>query len=481
MAFLRSVATVGLFTLLSRLLGFVRDLLMATLLGAGPIADAFVVAQRLPNSFRSIFAEGAMDTAFVPIYTRKRQSEMPESVYDFVNHIFTILLIALLPLVGLALMFMPHIIATLAPGFVGDPVRFHLATTYGNITFGYLILISVTALQGGLLNASGHFGPSASAPAILNATMITGFLVAAYFGLDPGIVGCWTLMAGGIIQLAVLYGSCRRHGFSLRIARPRLTTDLKQFFKLVGPGVLGTGADQFNLLVTTIMASSLPSGVIAGLYYADRLNQLPLGVIGGAVATALLPALTRHIAAREESATIHYFSRALEIALILCLPACLILIIAAVPIVQLLFEHGVFDAKDARVTAEIISGYALTIPSSVLVRIFTVRFFAHENTRMPVLSSLCSIALNTVLAYVLRERWQHFGIALAYALTMCCNATILWAMLYKHGYAKLDPATWRKLPRVVISAAIMGLVLYMTRQPADELASWLGTEGLLHI
>ncbi len=362
MAFLRSVTIIGLLTLLSRVFGFVRDLLIASFLGAGPVADAFVVAQRLPNSFRSIFAEGAMDTAFVPIYSRKRRKESPKSVQDFINHIFTILVIVLLPLTGIIVFFMPHVVALIAPGFVGDVARMPLAISYSTITFGYLFLISLTSLQGGLLNANGKFGPYASAPVMLNIVMILGFVLAAIFKLDVALVGCWALIIGGVIQMLLVYISCRYYGLSLRFARPRWTVDVKQFFKLVGPGVIGTGADQLNLLITTIMASTLPSGAVAALYYAERLTQLPLGVIGGAVATALLPALTHHIAAKETSQTVHYFSRAVEISIMLCLPAALVLLFMPLPIVQLLFQHGVFDEASTRTTVETICGYAMTIP-----------------------------------------------------------------------------------------------------------------------
>jgi putative peptidoglycan lipid II flippase len=477
MAFHRSIATVSLLTLLSRLLGFLRDLLMAVLLGAGPGADAFVVAQRIPNAFRSIFAEGAMDSAFVPIYARKQKEDTAENAAAFVNHIFTILVLVLLPLTLLEVIFMAPIVEVLAPGFSLDGERLTLAVSYSRIAFGFLFLISVTALQGGLLNAHRHFAPLAMAPALLNTIMIGGFVVALISGWDGGLCASWSMIVGGVVQMLTLQIYCRRYGLRFRLSRPRWTADLKHFFKLVGPGVIGTGADQVNILVSAMFASSLPAGAVAALYYADRLNQLPLGVVGGAIATVLLPVLSHHIAAKENDAVIGHFSRAIEMALLLCFPASLILVLAAFPIVRILFQHGAFDASNTQITAETIIGYAFAIPGEVFVRIFTTKFYAHQDTKTPVIVGLISITLNAVFAWFFRSHWQHIGIAAGFALAMAATAFLLGFLLYLRGQAKLDREAKRRLPLLLVSILLMGLAFGLSAAPAKHISQFFFTTG----
>ncbi|MDX2028945.1 MAG: murein biosynthesis integral membrane protein MurJ [Alphaproteobacteria bacterium] len=473
MAFSRSVATVGFFTLLSRLLGFVRDLVTANLLGVGPVADAYIVAQRLPNMFRALFAEGAVDSTFVPIYTRKKRQEAPAEVAVFVNHIFTILVLVLLPLTILAILLMPWVIRLIAPGFADDPQRFNLAVTYGSITFGYLLLVSVTALQGGLLNANRHFAPFAIAPVILNAIMIAGLLYAKWEGLEAGLIGSWALIAGGVAQCAWLYVYCRRQGLSLGFAWPRWTSDVRRFFKLVGPGVIGISADQIHLLVSTILASTLPSGAIAALYYADRVNQLPFGVIGGAIATTLLPVLTHHIAARETKETTHHFSRAIEIALLVSLPVGLVLLLAAEPLIRILFQHGAFDAENTRSTAQALASYALAIPAYMMVRILNMRFFAHEDTKTPVLVTFIAVLANGGAAWLLKPSLGHVGIALAFTFALWVNAVCLSFLLWQRGQFRVDRTLKRHLPRLAGAAAIMGGVLMVSVRLNESLSEVL--------
>ncbi|MBI3419549.1 MAG: lipid II flippase MurJ, partial [Proteobacteria bacterium] len=268
MGFHRSVTTIGLFTLLSRLLGFVRDLLTATLLGAGPIADAFVVAQRLPYAFRAFFAEGAIDTSFVPVYATKLHQEGPAKAELFARQIFTLIILVLVPFTVLSIIFMPHIVTLLAPGFKHDGERFPLAVMYTRITFSYLILISITALQGTLLNAHGKFSPGALAQIALNIVMIVGLLLAWGLGLDIGRTGCWAMIAGGIVQLVMLYIFCRRQKiFPLHFTSSLWSKDVKRFLRLLGPGIAVTSSLQIYVVLSTILASTLPAGAVSALYY----------------------------------------------------------------------------------------------------------------------------------------------------------------------------------------------------------------------
>jgi putative peptidoglycan lipid II flippase len=414
-----------------------------------------------------------MDTAFVPIYARKKRHERPERTAEFVNHIFTILVLILLPLSVVAIACMPSVIAVIAPGFSGDAARFELAVSYSRIVFGFLFLISLSTLQGSLLNAHSRFMPLAAAPAVLNTVMIAGFVVAVVFHWDVGLCGSWSMIGGGIVQLIMLQICCWKMNLHMQFARPRWTKDVKQFFKLVGPGVIGVSATQVNVLISTMLASTLPSGAIAALYYADRLNQLPLGVIGGALSTTLLPVLTHHIAAKEGAKVISHFTRAIEIGLLLCLPACLILVLAPIPIVRILFEHGVFNTENTRITAETIAAYSLVIPGSILIRVFTTRFYAHEDTKTPVIVGLVSIIMNTVLSLVFKEYWQHVGLALSISVNAGLNAFLLWFLLERRGNAKIDATGKKRIPKLLLAAAVMGIALWLSAPMAKSISVFL--------
>src|SRR5438128_1483697 len=285
MALLRSVATVGSYTLVSRVFGFIRDILTAAILGAGPIADAFFVAQRLPNLFRSLFAEGAFSAAFVPLASGALAEGGKPAVRDFAEEAFAVLLAFVL--IGES--FMPWLMSAIAPGFTAEPGKFDLVVSLTRITFPYLLFISLTALQGGVLNAVDRFAAPAATPILLNLFLIAALLLMAQLGWQDGQALAWALSAAGIAQFLWLMGSCARAGVALRLRLPRLTGRVKQTLKLMGPGVLGAGVTQLNLVISTALASLLPGGSVSYLYYADRLNQLPLGVVGLPVAPAILP------------------------------------------------------------------------------------------------------------------------------------------------------------------------------------------------
>lgn len=471
MAFFRNFATVGSFTLLSRGLGFVRELLTATLLGAGPVADAFVVAQRLPNFFRAFFAEGAMDSAFIPIYARKLKLDGSRAAAEFSSHILTILLVILGVFTAVALHFMPVIVAVLVPGFSHEGMRFDLGVAYCTITFGYLVLISITALQGGILNANGHFAPFAAAPAILNTITILFLLVVGMQGGDVALAGCWSLIVGGVAQMALLWFYCRRAGVTLKLVRPKWTKDIKQFFSLVGPGVLANGTLQLNGLISTILSSVLPAGTVSALHYADRLLQFPIGVIGIAIATALLPLLTSHIAAREKTKAAYYFSRALEVGLAASLPLALVLLLEGEPIIRVLFKHGAFDMQDVKVTAECLIGYAAYVPASILLRILTASYFASEDSRTPVVFAVVAIIVNFIGAMALMRTLSHIGIALAFTASVWLNVGLLTVTLLQRGLFRLDIEARRRVPRLIFSALALGLAFGAFNQL--HLESWV--------
>src|SRR5262249_46286488 len=327
MALLRSVATVGSYTLISRVLGFIRDILTAAILGAGPVADAFFVAQRLPHLFRSLFAEGAFSAAFVPLPSGGLGEGGRPAVRDFAEEAFAVLFTVLFAFVLLGEIFMPWVMTLIAPGFGAEPGKFDLVVTLTRITFPYLLFISLTALQGGLLNTVDRFAAPAATPILLNLFLIAGLLLMAHFHWQNGEVLAWALSAAGIAQFLWLMVSCARAGVWLRLRLPRLTPAVRQTLKIMGPGVLGAGVTQLNLLISTGLAWMLPEGWVSYLYSADRLNQLPLGVVGIAVATAILPPLSRQVRTGDDSGAITTQNRAVELALLLTLPAAAALIV----------------------------------------------------------------------------------------------------------------------------------------------------------
>lgn len=471
MTFLRNFATVGSFTLLSRFLGFVRELITAVLLGAGPVADAFVVAQRLPNLFRGIFAEGAMDAAFIPIYARKLRFEGAEAAGKFSNQILTIMLLVLAPFTAVALLCMPVIVSLLVPGFSAEGMRFDLGVLYCSITFGYIFLISVTALQGGILNAHGRFAPFAAAPVLMNVIMIGVMLVTAGLGGDMALAGCWALIGGGFVQFVLLWFYCRRAGVVLSLIWPKWTKDIKQFFKLVGPGSATHATAQLGGFVATVLSSSLPPGAVAALFYSDRLLQFPIGVTGIAIATALLPPLASHIAVQEKAKATYYFSRAMEVAVAFSLPLFLILQFEAASIVRVLFQHGAFTSEDARTTAECLMGYAAMIPGFVFIRIMMVSFFASEDSRTPLIIAFICLAVNIIGSLLLRPYWAHIGIAVGFTFSVWVNVALLAAMLLRRGAVELDGRAKKRMLRFAFSG--MALLLAFDALNRIHTESWV--------
>ena len=477
MSFARALFTVSGLTVISRVTGFVRDTLTAMLLGAGPVADAFFVAQRLPNLFRSLFAEGAFTAAFVPLYTTEMQREGKEAAQKFAGEALALLLAVLIPFSILVMLFMPTVVQVLAPGFQNDPEKFAAAAHFCRITFPYLVLISVTALQGGVLNAQGRFGPAAAAPIALNIVMIAALFVAQIFVWPVGEILAWAVTLSGAVQALWLAWSCRRAAAVIPLVWPHLSDAGKKLFQRIGPGAIGAGAAQINLLLSTILASTLPTGAVSYLYYADRLNQLPLGVVGIAVATTLLPLLSRHVEAGDEDKIRHYMSRAIEFCLALGLPATIGLALAAEPILQTLFQHGAFTHEDTIETSRALAAYAVGIPAFLLVKVFSARFFARHDTKTPVKIALWAMATNVTCALLLLGPLQHIGIALATSIATWMNATALFFALRRQGERLGDDKLASRLPRLLLCALGMGLVTFGAVEALD---GWFAAGHLAH-
>ena len=463
MALLRSVATVGSYTLVSRVFGFIRDILTAAILGAGPVADAFFVAQRLPNLFRSLFAEGAFSAAFVPLASGTLAEGGKPALRAFAEEAFSVLFAALFGFVLLGEMFMPWVMRVIAPGFEPDPGKFDLVVTLTRITFPYLLFISLTALQGGLLNTVDRFAAPAATPILLNLFLIAGLLLMAHFRWQNGEVLAWALSAAGVAQFLWLMASCARAGVALRLRLPRLTPAVRQTLKIMGPGVLGAGVTQLNLLISTALASLLPGGSVSYLYYADRLNQLPLGVVGIAVGTAILPPLSRQVRTGDEPGATTTQNRGLELALLLTLPAAAGLAVLAQPVLAVLFQRGAFGPQETEATAAALAAYAIGLPAFVLVKVLAPGFFARQDTATPVKVAAGSVAANLLLTIALMQFLAHVGVAIALSVSGWMQALALLWLLSRHGHFRLDMRARGNLPRIALASLAMAAAVLALR------------------
>jgi putative peptidoglycan lipid II flippase len=459
MSLFRAIATVGGLTMVSRVAGFVRDLLIARYLGAGPVADAFFVSLRLPNFFRSLFAEGAFTAGFLPLFSRTEASEGREAARQFAESALSLLLVVTLVFTLVAQIAMPAVILALAPGFAGDVARFPLSVTLTIITFPYLLFISLAALYGAVLNCLGRFFSMAATPILLNLIMIAGMLWLAPHMPNAGYALAWSTLAGGILQFLWLAWDLHRAGFSLRLRRPVISDKVRQLFRLILPAALGAGATQINLVVGLILASLLPAGAVSYLFYADRINQLTVGVVGTAIATALLPTLSAQLARENAVAARYTQNRALEFGLLLSLPASVALLVVPFPIISILFQRGEFDSNTAYATANALFAYAIGLPGFVLSRTLTPSFHARQDTRTPVKIAMITIAINIGLGVALLPVLGHVGLALATAVAANANTLLLMYTLRQRGLWQADERLKKRSLLILLATVAMALVL----------------------
>ena len=463
MAFLRNIATVGSCTLISRVLGFLRDILIAAVLGAGPVADAFFVAFKLPNFFRRLFAEGAFSAAFVPVFSGRVGLEGKDKAMVFASQAASMLMWSVLALVLLFEIAMPWFMHVLAPGFVGEPEKFALAVEFSRITFPYILFISLVSLQGGILNTLDRFAAMAATPILLNLCMITaliGFCATPQTpGQTPGHILSWSVALAGVVQFVWLWAALKREGVSLRFGRPVLSPEIKRLLKLFLPVALGAGVYQVNLIIDLIIASLLPTGAISYLYFADRVNQLPLGVVGIAVGTALLPLLARQVKGGEIEAAKDSQNRAIGYSMLLTLPACSALLVLAVPITVVLFERGAFTGADASATGHALAAFACGLPAYVLIKVLAPGYFAREDTATPIKIGIFAMVVNVALNLLLIGPLAHVGIALATAIAAWINAALLGVGLWRRGHFTPDRHLTLKLIKMAAAALVMAAAL----------------------
>lgn len=467
--------TVGMWTLLSRVLGFVRDALILALLGTGPLYEAYVVAFRLPNMFRRFFAEGAFNMAFIPMFSRKL--ETGGDAKGFAENAFAGLAGVLILLTLAAQVLMPWLIFALASGFVGED-RFDLSVEFGRIAFPYILFISLAALLSGVLNATGRFAAAAAAPVLLNVLLVTAMAVAAFLGGDVARALVWAIPVAGVAQLALVWIAASRAGFALRIRRPRLTPDLRRLVRIAIPAALAGGVVQVNLLVGQQVASYFDKAV-GWLYAADRLYQLPLGVVGIAIGVVLLPDLSRRLAAQDENGGRHALSRAGEVSLALTIPSAVALVVIPLPLVSVLFERGATTAADSAAIALAVAIYGLGLPAFVLQKILQPLFFAREDTRSPFRYALWAMAINAVVAIGLAPALGWYAPAIATTLAGWAMVLLLLRGARAMGdVARFDARFASRIWRICVASAVMGVFLWGA---AQMLQPALNTAGLRYL
>ncbi|WP_417783347.1 murein biosynthesis integral membrane protein MurJ [Terasakiella pusilla] len=474
MVLLRSIATVGGYTMLSRVLGFARDILVAAILGAGPVADAFFIAFKFPNVFRRLFAEGAFNAAFVPLFAGKYEGDGPESAKAFAEKAFAFLFWILLGLLIVMELAMPWAMQLFAPGFMDEPEKFDLAVELTRITFPYLLFISLVSLMAGVLNSLNKFAAAAATPVLLNICLIGAILGLTPHLPSPGHALAWGVFGAGIVQFIWLFWHCAKHNMTLKLRIMRWDTDVKLMVKRIIPGALGAGIYQVNLLVDMMIATLLPTGSISYLFYADRINQLPLGVVGVAVGTALLPMLSRQLRSGDEDGAMNSLNRALEFSLFLTLPAAVAYMVIADPIVSILFERKEFTASDSQATAAALFVYAFGLPAYVLNKALTPGFFARGDTKTPMIIAGVCMVVNIVFNLMLMGPFLHVGLAMATVISAWTNTVLLAVVLGKRGYFKIDARLKSRFWRILLCCVVMGGLLYgMTLVSADYIAGSL--------
>ncbi|MFB2593864.1 murein biosynthesis integral membrane protein MurJ [Paracoccus sp. p4-l81] len=448
---------VGSWTFLSRLTGFVRDILMANWLGTGAVAEAFLVAFSLPNMFRRFFAEGAFNTAFVPMFSKRLAGG--EDAQGFARQAFSGLFFVVTVFSALAMIAMPALVWAMADGFAGDE-RFALAVEYGRITFPYILLISLASMISGVLNANGRFTAAAAAPVLLNLLFIVAMLLGQVLGWDMGLTLAWATPLTGLAQLGLVWWDARRSGWTFWPGRPRLTPEMRALLAIALPAMFAGGVVQINLLIGRRVASQF-EGAIAWLNYSDRLYQLPLGVVGAAVAVVLLPELARRLRAGDAEGGQAAYCRATEFGLFLTLPAAFAIAVIAQPMVATLFERGKFTPDDTIQTARALVVYAAGLPAFVLQKTLQPLYFAREDTRTPFRYALWSMVVNAAIAYGLMGTVGFLAAALATTLAAWVMVAQLWWGTRKMGQAaRADARLRHRVPRIILASSLMSAALW---------------------
>lgn len=467
------IFTVGGYTLLSRVSGFARDIMLAAILGAGPLADAFFVALRLPNHFRAIFAEGAFNAAFVPAYSHL-YNQNPPSAKLFADRIFTLLLSVQAVLLVIAWLFMPQVIAVLAPGFSSDPVRADLAVSLSRITFPYLLLITLVTLYGGMLNVMHRFATAAAAPIFLNLSMMLTLALAAFFP-NAGYAAAWGVLIAGFLEFFLLAGDAGRNRILPKFSAFKIDQDVRAFFRALGPATVGSMGTQIALFADTIIATFLAAGALSALYYADRLNQLPIGVIGIAIGTVLLPEMSRRITAGDHAGAMASQRRAFEFTLLFSVPFVAAFLTVPDVIMRAMFARGAFTKADAAAAGATLAAYAIGLIPFVLIRSAVATFYARKDTATPVKAALTGVVVNVALKIALVGSLAQIGLALATAVGAWINLLLVVLFAVRREYLVFDRAFLASLGKFVLAGVVLAAALWFTSRWAASALAGMST------
>ena len=473
---LRSSGVVGVMTMLSRVLGLVRDMVIARYFGAGAGADAFFVAFKIPNFLRRLFAEGAFSQAFVPVLSSYRENQDITEVRRLVNAVAGSLGMILLAVTLVAMVGAPVLTAVFAPGFLDEGVKFTLASDMLRITFPYLLLISLTAFAGGILNSYDHFAVPAFTPVLLNLAMIGAAVFLAPLMQEPVMALAWGVLIAGALQLFFQLPFLMRLGL---LPRPRVDyrhEGVRRILKLMAPALFGVSVSQINLLLDTVLASFLQTGSVSWLYYSDRLSELPLGVFGIAIATVILPSLSRKHAADSADQFAATLDWAVRAVLLIGLPAAVALALLAEPLIATLFHYGEVTDRDVLMSAQSLRAYSAGLLAFMLIKVLAPGFFAREDTRTPVKIGIVAMVANMAFNLVLIVPLAHAGLALATSLSAWLNGFLLWRGLRREGAWKSQPGWLKFIAQLLFANALLAATILWLGAPVSD---WLSAGGYI--
>ncbi len=463
MSLLKSITTFGGWTLISRITGFCRDVVLANFLGAGMVADAFFVSFKLPNLFRSFFAEGAFTSAFVPIFSQKLVGEGKSNAVKFAAQAVSVLAVCIALFVLLMEVIMPAVVLLLAPGFANDAGKIELAVFLSRITFPFLLLVSIVSFQSGILNSLGKFAATAATPIILNLTMIASVFVFMPLIATPAYRVALAIPLAGLLEILWLRYYLKKQDVEIlpqkNVVELAKTDEIKTLFRRIAPGIFGAGIYQINMLVDTILVSLVGTGAISWMYYANRLQQLPLGVVGAAIGVALLPILSRQLKEENITEATRTQDKAVEYGFILALPAAVALVVLAKPVVNVLFQHGKFGLFQTEMTSRAVIAYALGLPAYVMVKALTPNFFARGDTKTPVKYSAVVLLANIIFSAALMVPFGHVGIATATTLAAFVSLYQYVHGLKKRGFWQFSKELKMRLAKIFACAVLMGITL----------------------
>ena len=481
----KNTIIVGFITLISRVSGLIRDFFIAKYLGAGKLSDCFLVAFKVPNLFRSIFAEGAFNSAFVPIFSGIMAEDPLKKAIQFCKNIFAILFYILLVFSLIAEIFMPFMIDIFAPGFSDSPEKYQLSITLSRIAFPFLLSIALTSFFGSILNTIGHFEPYALTPIILNTSIIISLILFSQVFPTAAHAAAWGVCASGVIQLLFLWYIAKNYGFGVVSFKIGFTPEIRQFFRKIVPGILGAGIYHLNVMIGSIFASDT-NGAVSWIYYADRLNQLPLGVIGVALATVLLPSLSKEVKKHNIRKTFLLFNQSIKFASLLIIPSSFALLAISYPLIHIFFERGAFTNTDTYATSHILQILSLSLPALVYTKLFANVFYARNDTKTPMILAFITMLFNVFFTFLFNRYYGYIGIVLSITITNWINTLLLYFISYIYGYMRMYKRILVNTLKIIVISLFMAIIIYFGVMGLhdDELnlyALWLNILGLLII